>query len=302
MCFPNWLTFTVWCFSIILSWKKPSLQTVQQKNSKLQSLHLVLLLSLALVTAITSDRALQPGFPCPNVGRPNASPRLQLRPHQSLEQGTTTGALGTAGALLLDSTWLHAAAQDATAVSNRNSFQAEKSSGGKVGEWCVNFNGAHRWVGSLFQGCDVGHAWLHLMTCTWIHVWTTYVCMLCKYIYIYITIYVYAHRSAQMRVCLHEASYGYTNAFGCACACMSFCIRICGTTCKCIVWLYMHTCCLRMYLRMHMRMCMFMCRLYNVCVCARAMQCTANQCQCTSTCACECKRYMYMHETWKNRL
>ena len=120
------------------------------------------------------------------------------------------------------------------------------------------------------------------------------------YIYIYITIYVYAHRSAQMRVCLHEASYGYTNAFGCACACMSFCIRICGTTCKCIVWLYMHTCCLRMYLRMHMRMCMFMCRLMFVC--ARAMQCTAIQCQCTSTCACECKRYMYMHETWKNRL
>ena len=32
---------------------------------------------------------------------------------------------------------------------------------------------------------------------------------------------MYAHRSAQMRVCLHEASYGY-NAFGCACACMSF--------------------------------------------------------------------------------
>lgn len=86
---------------------KEAFTSVQKENSKLQSLHLVVLLSLALVTngQQTSDRALQPPiFPCPNVGRPNASPRLQLRPHQSLEQGTTTGALGTAGALLLDST------------------------------------------------------------------------------------------------------------------------------------------------------------------------------------------------------
>ena len=50
---------------------KEAFTSVQKENSKLQSLHLVVLLSLALVTngQQTSDRALQPPiFPCPNVG------------------------------------------------------------------------------------------------------------------------------------------------------------------------------------------------------------------------------------------